>query len=406
MKNKFITVMARQAHLIALIVLPFFVVALAAKETDAIAQAEKLEVIVKANLPLPQIEAKAWALYEFESGILVAGKNATDHYPPASITKLMTNYVTFESLKHNEISLDDSVSISEKAWRTEGSRMFAEVGSTIPLQHLLKSTIIQSGNDAAVAIADHIGGSELQFSQIMNRTAQRLQMNDSQFVNATGLPDDRHFMSASDIAKLAKAIISEYPEFYAWYAEKEYKHNNITQYNRNKLLWKDPSVDGLKTGHTEAAGYCLVGSAIRDGRRWIAVVLGAEDERSRENAVQALLDYAFAAYVPFRTLDEQGGLASVPVYKGEVDEVLLKAAQAVNIVVPTGREKDVAVELQLSPYYQAPIEIGQAMGVATLSLDGSHLADVSLISMSTIKKGGLWKQFIDGMSLRWREFRE
>jgi D-alanyl-D-alanine carboxypeptidase (penicillin-binding protein 5/6) len=213
-------------------------------------------------------------------------------------------------------------------------------------------------------------------------------------------------MSAHDIAILSSAIIREYPKFYAWYSEKEYEHNNIVQYNRNKLLWKDSSVDGLKTGHTEAAGYCLVGSAERNGQRWIAVVLGSKDERSRENAVQSLLDFGFAAYQPVQTLDQQGGLATAQVYLGEVDEVLLQAEHAVNIVVPHGRESDVVVDMQLSPYYLAPIEIGQAMGIATLTLDNKQLADVSLVSMSSIKRGGLWKRFTDSVSLKWREFRE
>ena len=363
-------------------------------------------VAVKANFPLPEVDARAWAIYEHKSGQLIAGSNVFERHPPASITKLMANYVVFEALRRGDISLQDQVSISEKAWRTEGSRMFAEVGSKIELQHLLKSTIIQSGNDAAVALADHLAGSELQFAQLMNKAAAALGLNNSHFMNATGLPDPNHYMSAADIAVLSKAIIRDFPEFYAWYSEKQYEHNEIVQYNRNKLLWKDASIDGLKTGHTEAAGFCLVGSALRDGERWVAVVLGSTDERSREQAVQTLLDYAFAAYEPLQMLGQQGGVATAQVYLGEADEVLLQVRSPVNLVVPAGREKEVVTELQYSPYFRAPIEIGQPMGVATLTLDNKRLADVPLVSMSSIKKGSLWKRFTDDISLRWREFRE
>ena len=378
------------------------------KTTDVSTSQDKetTYIAVKANFPVPQVDARAWAIFEFNSGRLVAGSKAFDQFPPASITKLMSNYVVFEALQRGDISLQDQVSISEKAWRTEGSRMFAEVGSKIELQHLLKSTIIQSGNDAAVALADHVAGSELQFAQIMNKTAADLGLGQSHFMNATGLPDPNHYMSASDIAILSAAIIRDYPQFYGWYSEKQYEHNEIVQYNRNKLLWKDESIDGLKTGHTEAAGFCLVGSALRGGERWIAVVLGSSDERKREQAVQSLLDFAFAAYEPIQMLGQQGGLATAQVYLGEADEVLLQVQKPVNLVVPAGREKDVVTELQYSPYFRAPIEIGQPMGVATLTLDNKQLADVPLVSMSSIKKGSIWKRFKDDISLRWREFRE
>lgn len=367
---------------------------------------DTVEYAFESDIRLPKVDAKAWALLEFESGQLVAGLNAEQAYPPASITKLMTNYVVYAALASGDITLDDKVIISEKAWRAEGSRMFAKVGSEVELQHLLKSTVIQSGNDAAIALAEHTAGSELAFAQKMNQAAAKLNLTNSRFVNSSGLPDDEHIMSAHDIALLSAAIVREYPDFYSWYSEKEYTHNNITQYNRNKLLWRDTSVDGLKTGHTEAAGYCLVGSAERDGQRWIAVVMGSTDERTREKAVLDLLDYAFVAYQPVKMLDQQGGLASATVYFGEVDDVLFQAETAVNVVVPTGREADVTTELLLSPYYTAPIEVGQRMGVATLSLDSKPIADVPLIAMSTIKEGGLWKQFTDGIRLRWRNFRD
>lgn len=363
----------------------------------------ELEQLVQANIPAPEVDAKAWALLEFNSGTVIVGRNVDQQYPPASITKLMTNYIAFNKLRDGEIRLSDAVTISEKAWRTGGSRMFAKVGSKVDLVHVLKSTIIQSGNDAAVALAEHISGSELRFTQLMNRTARELGLSQSHFSNATGLPGAQHAMSARDIALLSAAIIKQHPQYYLWYSEKEYTHNKITQYNRNKLLWKDNSVDGLKTGFTEAAGYCLVGSASRNGQRWIAVVLGSSDEVSRAKAVLGLLDFAFAAFTPIRVLDQQGGLTTADVYMGEVDKVQLTTQGPANLVVPVGREQDVVSEIRLSPYYRAPIEIGQAMGVVSLSLDNKLLADVPLISMSTIKEGGWWDRLVDSVRLKINE---
>jgi len=366
----------------------------------------ELEQLLQANIPIPEINAKAWALLEVSSGTVIVGRNVDQPYPPASITKLMTNYIAFNKLRDGEINLSDAVTISEKAWRTGGSRMFAKVGSKVELEHVLKSTIIQSGNDAAVALAEHIGGSELGFIQLMNRAASELGLQQSHFANATGLPAPQHAMSARDIAVLSAAIIKQHPQFYLWYSEKEYTHNNITQYNRNKLLWQDSSVDGLKTGFTEAAGYCLVGSAVRNKQRWIAVVLGSNDEASRARAVKALLDFAFAAFTPIRVLDQQGGLTAADVYMGEVDKVQLGTLGPVNVVVPVGREQDLVSEFRLSPYYQAPIEIGQAMGVVSLSLDNKLLVDVPLVSMSTIRDGGWWVRLVDGIRLKIRELGE
>ena len=371
---------------------------------SSLLSANEVYKAVESNLPLPEIDAKAWALMEYESGQLIMGFDADLEYPPASITKLMTNYVIYQALSDGRIALEDEVSISERAWRAEGSRMFAEVNSKVKLEDLLKSTVIQSGNDAAIALAEHTAGSELGFAQLMNQAAKQLQLTHSSFANSTGLPAEAHYMSATDIALLSMAIIRDFPGFYTWYAEKSFRHNDITQYNRNKLIWKDSSVDGLKTGHTEAAGYCLVGSAQRDGQRWIAVVLGSTDERTRERSVLDLLNYGFAAFRPVRKLDQQGGLTSAQVFSGEVDEVLLQAETAINLVVPAGREDDVKTDIQISPYYEAPIESGQPMGIATLTLDGKVLADVPLVAMSSIKQGSLWKRFVDGIKLKLREF--
>jgi len=354
-------------------------------------------VPVVSNLAAPTVEAKAWVLMEMNSGAVVTSQNPDMPLPPASITKLMMNYVVFTRLRDGDISFSDKVPISEDAWRAEGSRMFADVNTRIELGHLLKSTIIQSGNDAAIALAEFTGGSELAFAQLMNQSAKKLNLNHSNFVNSSGLPAEGHAMSARDIAALSAAIIREFPEFYSWYAEKTYTHNNITQQNRNRLLWKDDSVDGLKTGHTQAAGYCLVASALRGERRWIAVVLGSQSERSRERQVQALLNFGFAAYDPVTMLNAKEGVASVRVFGGEIEQTQLKTSAPVNVVVPKGRQKDIELTLQHSPYFEAPISAGQSMGIASLSLDGKILAEVPLVAASEIVQAGWWKRMVDSV---------
>ncbi len=363
-------------------------------------------ILVASAQTQPVIEANAWVLMEINSGSVVASHNAEVALPPASITKLMMNYVIFSKLASGDITSTDQVPISEYAWRAEGSRMFADVNTRIELGHLLKSTIVQSGNDASIALAEFTGGSEFAFAQLMNQEAKKLGLNQSNFVNSTGLPAEGHLMSAIDIAKLSAAIISEYPDFYAWYSEKEYSHNDITQYNRNKLLWKDDSVDGLKTGFTEAAGYCLVGSAVRDKQRWIAVVLGAKSERVRTAAVLELLNYGFNYFEASEQLNQQGGLTSVRVYAGEADQVLLQASAPANIVVPKGRGDDIEVTLHHSPYFEAPIEVGQPMGLAQLTLDGKTVIEVPLIATSGIKSAGWWKRTLDSIKLRAKQFWE
>lgn len=354
---------------------------------------------VESNLPAPEIEAKAWALMEMNSGTVVTGRNVDQALPPASITKLMMNYVVFQRLRDGDVSLSSQVPISEEAWRAEGSRMFADVDTRIELAHLLKSTIIQSGNDAAIALAEYTGGTEYAFAQLMNQSAAALGLTQSHFENSSGLPAEGHAMSAHDIARLAAAIIREFPEFYSWYAEKEYTHNNITQRNRNRLLWKDDSVDGLKTGHTEAAGYCLVASAQRGDQRWIAVVLGSDSERSREKQVLALLNYGFAAYDVVRVPISASPPVSVRVFGGLADQVVLQEAATINVVVPKNKQHDVSVALQHSPYFEAPLSAGQGVGMATVSLDGTVLAEVPLVVAEQVDAAGWWKQLLDSIKL-------
>ena len=345
----------------------------------------------------PEIAASAWALMEAKSGWVVAGFKADQPMAPASITKLMTTYVVFDELEQGRINLADSVSISEKAWRSEGSRMFADVNTTIELEHLLKSTIVQSGNDAAIALAEHVSGSEQRFANLMNQHANQIGLQHSNFANSTGLPAPGHQMSPVDILKLSAAIITDFPTYYPWYAIKEYEHNNIRQYNRNKLLWKNMGVDGLKTGHTEEAGYCLVASAERFGERWIAVVMGTESERVREAQISKLLDFGFNGFEVTEVLQDQTGVAQAVVYGGQTDVVRLKPQNPVYVALPRGRLNDLDIRFQMAPEFEAPIQISQSMGVASLYLDGELLQDVPLVAMSEIPEGGLLKRLFDSI---------
>ena len=343
----------------------------------------------------PELSARAWALLEVNSGWIVAGVNEDQPFAPASITKLVTTYVAFDALKIGLVSLDDAVEISEKAWRMRGSRMFAEVNTRIALERLLKSVIIQSGNDAAVAIAEHLAGSELAFAAQMNRVAEQLGMRQAHFENASGWPAAGHQMSPRDILIIANALITQFPQYYGWYSEKAFEHNGILQTNRNKLLWKDKGVDGLKTGHTEAAGYCLVASAEREGERWIAVVMGTSSESVRENEVTTLLEFGFNAFSVKELFVEQSGVAQAQVFGGETDSVRLHAAEPVWVVVPRDREDELLINLNIAPDSIAPIKVGQALGVASVSLDGTALMDVPLVAMSEIPQGGLFKRAWD-----------
>ena len=241
----------------------------------------------------PQLDARGYLLVDHNSGAILAESNADERLEPASLTKIMTAYVVFRELAKGKLSLDDEVLISEKAWRTGGSKMFIEVGKRVTISDLLHGMIVQSGNDASVALAEHIAGTEATFAELMNSHAERLGMNDTHFVNATGLPDPEHYITPRDIVKVTTATIREFPEYYAWYALPDFTYNNIKQANRNRLLGQDPSVDGVKTGHTQAAGYCLVASALREGQRLTSVVMGTNSESSRARDSLALLNYGY-----------------------------------------------------------------------------------------------------------------
>lgn len=350
-----------------------------------------------------EINAKAWVLIDADTSSIVLAHNESLALPPASITKLMTNYVLFTRLKSGELGMGDLVPISATAWKAEGSRMFAEVGSRLELGELLRSSIVQSGNDASIALAEYTGGSEAAFALLMNQSAAKLGLKHSNFVNSSGLPAEGHSMSALDIAMLSKAIIDEFPEFYTWYAEKEHTHNNIRQFNRNKLLWQDASVDGLKTGYTEAAGYCLVGSAKRKDQRWIAVVMGAESETQRSKDVMSLLNYGFNNYEVAKPVVAKAQLASIQVYGGIEDSLALEALSQGSVLVKRGQSEKLVTELVHAPYVQAPIKQGQVLGSLKVRLQDEVLEELPLVAMQAVNTGSWWKRFKDSIKLRMRE---
>jgi D-alanyl-D-alanine carboxypeptidase (penicillin-binding protein 5/6) len=354
--------------------------------------------LVYAAVPVPappEVAAKNYFVIDFASGKVLAEKDADEQIEPASITKLMTSYVVYKELDAGRLAMDDMVDISEKAWRMGGSRMYLEVGTSVSVHDLLKGLIVQSGNDASVALAEHIAGTEDAFVQLMNQYAKELGMDNTHFVNCTGWPDKEHLTTARDIAKLSAAIIKEFPERYTWHAEKEFTYNSIKQYNRNKLLWRDDSVDGMKTGHTDSAGFCLVASAVRSDMRIISVVLGTESKKARANISQALLNYGFRFYES-HTLYEAGEVLSRPrVWGGEFETLTVGLAQDLAIAIPRGAYDDLDATMDIDKNIEAPVAKGQQIGEVKVSLDGKMLETVPLVALETVSEGNLFQQAKD-----------
>ncbi|MFW5427191.1 MAG: D-alanyl-D-alanine carboxypeptidase family protein, partial [Methylophagaceae bacterium] len=332
------------------------------------------------NPTVPTIAAKSYILQDFASGRIIAEQNSQQRLPPASITKLMTAYVVSQELLAENITLSDEVLISEKAWRMVGSRSFIEVNTKVPVEVLLRGMIIQSGNDAAVALAEHIAGSEETFAQMMNQYAQQLGMIDTNYRNATGLPDSEHYTTAKDIAILSAAIIRDFPDHYKWYAEKEYTYNKITQHNRNKLLWRDTTVDGLKTGHTEEAGYCLAASAKRSGMRLITVVLGTRSENARAQETQKLFNYGFRFFETHDLYKAGTKIATSKIWKGSEKELALGLAESLAVTVPRGRYKELVATTNLKQPIVAPVAQGSVLGEVEIRLDNNLVAKQPLIA--------------------------
>jgi D-alanyl-D-alanine carboxypeptidase (penicillin-binding protein 5/6) len=351
-----------------------------------------------AALPIPKppsTGAKSFIVQDFASGRVLAENNADQPVEPASITKLMTAYVVFNELQAGNITLGDMVTISEKAWRTPGSRMFVEVNKQVVVEDLLQGMIVQSGNDATVALAEYIAGSEETFAALMNRHAEEIGMTGSHFENSTGLPGENHYMTAQDIARLATLLIRKYPEFYNWYSQKEYTFNDITQYNRNKLLWRDESVDGLKTGFTDSAGYCLVTSASKDGMRLITVVLGTESANTRVDASQALLNYGFRFFETHKLYDAGTRLTTSRIWKGSTETVPLGLDEALYVTIPRGQYKSLDASMSIDDLIMAPVSEGQALGTVQVKLSDEVVADQPLVSLQSIGEGSFWQRISD-----------
>lgn len=351
-------------------------------------------------LPAPPIiGATSYLVIDSKTGHEIAVLEADKAVAPASLTKLMTAYVVFKSLQENHIQLADQVTISEKAWRAEGSRMFIEVGKRVSVQDLLLGMIVQSGNDASIALAEHVAGSEAVFAEIMNQYARELGMLSSNFVNATGLPDDDHYSTSRDLATLARAIIEEFPEYYKWYSVKEFTYNDIKQPNRNNLLWRDDSVDGMKTGHTDAAGYCLVSSAERDGMRVISVVLGTSSAKARIDGSQALLNYAFR-FFETRLLYKAGEqIATTRIWKSAHEVTPLGVLEDLYITVPRGAYDSLESLHNIPAILLAPVAEGQPLAEFKVSLNGAELISEPLRALADNPSGSIWQRTRDSVSL-------
>ncbi|MBD3641027.1 MAG: D-alanyl-D-alanine carboxypeptidase [Marinobacter sp.] len=347
----------------------------------------------------PQIAGTSYVLMDPKSGYVIMDENSHERLPPASLTKMMTAYIVERELDEGRLSMSDMVPISVKAWKTEGSRTFVREGTSVSVEDLLKGVIIQSGNDASVALAEFIAGSEGAFVDIMNQQAQLLGMKDTNFANATGLPAEDHYSTAFDLALLAKAIINDYPENYPLYAEKHFTYNNIRQPNRNSLLWRDDSVDGLKTGHTEEAGYCLVASAKRDETRFIAVVMGTRSSEARAQEVQKMLNYGFRYYESERLFRSGQELMEARIWGGQADQVSVGLTEDVFVTIPRGSRNQLESTVDLDSVIKAPINVGDELGRVKVSLNGTVLVDKPVLALTEVPEGGLFKRLWDAIKL-------
>ncbi|MGE0581282.1 MAG: D-alanyl-D-alanine carboxypeptidase family protein [Steroidobacteraceae bacterium] len=357
-----------------------------------------------AAVPIPKppaISARALILVDYDSGRVLAEQNADARMEPASLTKVMTAYVAFDALKQGRLKPDEEVPISEHAWRSEGSRSFVQVGTRIPAEVLIKGMIVQSGNDATIAIAERLGGSEEAFAQMMNAYAQKLGMKNTHFDNSTGLPGTTHYTTARDMALLARAVIRDFPRQYSLYSMREFVWNNIRQQNRNGLLERDPSVDGIKTGHTQSAGYCLATSAKRDGMRLISIVFGTASMRAREDASAALLNYGFTFYETVKAKGRGETVLAPRLYKGAEANVAIAPRSDVFVTVGRGDGALVKTSATAKEPLIAPASPGTALGEMTVSVGGEILTRVPLYPVKAVPEGGWWTRMIDGISLMW-----
>ncbi len=347
----------------------------------------------------PQVEARTYIVVDYRTDKVLAAKDATARVEPASLTKLMTAYIVFQELAAGKLKLDEQVTVSEHAWRSEGSRTFIELGKPVTVQDLILGMIVQSGNDATIALAERIAGTEDTFSQMMNANAQRLGMTGSHFENSSGLPSPQHYTTARDLSLLANAMIREYPQYYKWFSVREFEHNGIKQQNRNGLLEKDPTVDGLKTGHTDSAGYCLVTSALRDGMRLVSVVMGSTSMKARENASAALLNYGFTFYDTKLVVKGGAVLATARVWKGQSASVDLGIKDDLYITVPRGGAEGLKTAADVQPRLIAPLALDATLGSLRVFSGSQTLQTIPLHPLKSVAAGGWWRRLIDTIRL-------
>ena len=358
------------------------------------AYAETAEI---ATPPAPTIAATAYILQDYHTGKILAENNADAKLAPASLTKIMTVYVVFRELSTGHLHLNDLVTISEKAWKTAGSKMFVALGTQVKIEDLLRGVIIQSGNDASVALAEHVAGNEDTFADMMNQHAARLGMHNSHFKNSDGLPMAEHYTTARDLAILTTALIKEFPDYYRWFSQKEFTYNKITQQNRNKLLSRDESVDGVKTGFTDDAGYCLVASALREDMRLISVVMGAKSANARANENQTLLNYGFRFFESHRLYQGKTSLQEARVWKGASKNIALGVAEDIYATIPRRLYKDLNAVITVDKKITAPVQAGAKLGSVKVSLLSETIVDKDLVALTTVEQGNLFQRLSDSV---------
>ena len=352
----------------------------------------------------PSLNAKAYILIDVNSGKIIAEKNSDERLPPASLTKMMTLYVISNALKNEQIHLADNVRISQEAWKIGGSRMFVKEGQQVPVEELLKGIIVDSGNDACVAMAEHLGSSESGFTEIMNHQAKNLGMSNSHFTDSTGLPDKEHYTSAKDLAILGRALINNFPEYYHWYKQKWFTFNGIRQPNRNRLLWRDNQVDGVKTGHTDEAGFCLVSSAKRDNMRLLAVVLNSPNDTARADDSERLINYGFRFFETHELYKAGSSITELPLYKGESDKIIIGLLNDQFITIPAGQYQRLSISTKVPKYVEAPIKKGDAIGELVIKFDGNIIGNRPLYALNNVAKGGFFACAKDSVALMFKRW--
>ena len=353
------------------------------------------------QLPVPPaLAAKSWILLEIGSGQVLTAEKPDERLEPASLTKLMTAYLTFQAIRQKTISLQQPLPVSQKAWKTGGSKMFVRVDTQVPVEDLIKGMIVQSGNDACVTLAEGIAGSEDNFAQMMNREAQRLGMKNSSFANSTGLPDPKLFTTARDLSILTAALIRDFPEEYKkYYSMKEFRYSNITQPNRNRLLWIDPTVDGVKTGHTDAAGYCLISSALRGPRRLVSVVLGTTSDATRASESLKLLNWGFISYDAISLYTKDQAVSSLRLWKGDKNQIKAGFTRDFIIAVPKGYADKVTSQFIPQPQLMAPVQAGQQVGTLKVNIDGKVYGEYPVVALENVALAGIFGRAVDTVKL-------